>query len=157
MVTARRRGAFLLRLRAARQRAARKRSAVESGPPETARTRPDDCAKGLNRRCASAAEMGRAASAAHTLLLSLDLLSYTRGSARKLAQDFADRRPSRFLLAQCGKRLAKAHERIGRPGVSFVLGGDVDVGFGCAAIALALVVTFTDPIGGITGQSVVRV
>src|SRR3954462_5346838 len=65
MVTASNRGPLFS---AARQRAARTSSAVESGPPETARTRAGAWTRSANSDFASAAETG-AASAADTLLV----------------------------------------------------------------------------------------
>src|SRR6476646_466392 len=109
-------------LRARRQRAARNNSAVESGPPETARTRVDASANGLNSAFASATETGLASSAADTLLFSLDTLLHPRRCTRKFTQDFAERRARRFLLAERGKRLSKPQERLRRLGASLVFG-----------------------------------
>src|SRR5207245_15111 len=75
------------RLSAPRQRAINSNSAVESGPPETARTRPETQASGANNAFASAAESGAASSAADTLLFSLDPLLHRGRCAWKFAQE----------------------------------------------------------------------
>src|SRR5262249_43742782 len=96
-----------------RQRAARNNSAVESGPPETARTRAEARTSGPNSVFASAAEPDAASSAADTLLFPLDALLHDRRGARELAHDFAKRRAGRFLLAERGERLPEAQQGIG--------------------------------------------
>src|SRR5262249_59474601 len=99
------------RLSALRQRAISTNSAVESGPPETARTRAETRASGANNAFASAAETGAASSAADTLLFSLDPLPHRGRRARKLAHDFSARRARRLLLAEHGQRLSQAQQR----------------------------------------------
>ncbi len=91
------------RLNALRQRAISISSAVESGPPETAKTRAQTRASGANNLFASAAETGAASSAADTLLFSLDPLLHRGRCARKFAQDFSERRAGRVLLPERGK------------------------------------------------------
>src|SRR5215203_3323778 len=110
MVTARSCGPLFS---AARQRAAKTSNAVESGPPETARTRAGAWTRSANSDFASAVETG-AASAADTLLFPFDALLHADGRPRIFAQDLAERGAGRFLLAQCGERLAEPKERIRR-------------------------------------------
>src|SRR3954452_13919709 len=109
MVTARSASSLF---RERRHRPARYSSAVESGPPETASTSARACATVRNRTLASAAEIGRAASAADTLLFSVHSLFYRRRSAGKLARDLAQRCAGGFFLAQGGKGLPEPQERI---------------------------------------------
>src|SRR4051812_6762591 len=90
--------------RAARQSAASTMSAVESGPPETARMSAGATPSPSNKILASAAETGAAAqdgaaSAAHTLLFPLDALLHDERRARILASDSGERGAGRFLLA----------------------------------------------------------
>src|SRR5882672_5872211 len=125
-------------LRALRQRVASISSAVESGPPDTARTSAETWTREPNNVFASAAETGAASSAADTLLFSLDTLLHARRRARKLAHDFAERRAGRFLLAELRKRLPKAKQRIGRLGGGFEFGRDVEEDFRRVTKALAL-------------------
>src|SRR5216684_794478 len=103
------------------QRAASISSAVESGPPDTARTRTGRCARGPNSVLASADETGAAVSAADTLLFPLDALLQAGRCAGKLARNFGERRAGRFLLAQRGERLAEAEQCVRPPGVRLEL------------------------------------
>src|SRR5262249_23781503 len=145
------------RLSAPRQRAISISSAVESGPPETARTRARTRASGASNAFASAAETGAASSAADTLLFSLDPLPHRGRRARKFAQDFSERRAGRLLLAERGKRLSEAQKRIGRLGGGFVFGRDVEEGFRRVAEALALEHAFAEPIGGVAREPIVGI
>src|SRR5262249_38695248 len=142
------------RLSALRQRAISISSAVESGPPETARTRAETRASGVNSAFASAAETG---AAADPLLFSLDPLPHRGRRARKFAQDFSERRAGRLLLAERGKRLSEAQKRIGRLGGGLVLGRDVEEGFRRVAEAVALEHTFAEPIGGVAGEPIIGI
>src|SRR5262245_15755331 len=144
-------------LRALHQRAASTSSAVESGPPEIARISEAARASGSNSAFASAAETGVASSAARTLLLALDALLHARGCARKFSQDLAERRAGRLLLAERGERLPETQQRIGRLGVGFVFGRDVEEGFRGVAEALALEQGFAEPIGGVAGEPIVGI
>src|SRR6476660_2072923 len=121
-------------------------SAVESGPPETARTRAKASASGSNSVFASAAETGAASSAADTLLFSLDTLLHARRCTGKFTQDFAERRAGRFLLAERGKRLPKPQKCVGRLRGSLVFGRDREEGFRRVAEALTLEPAFTETI-----------
>src|SRR5262245_11203775 len=106
-----------------RQRAASAISAVESGPPETARTSAGKCSRPPNSRFISAAdEIGVASSAADAFLLTLDALSDRDRCARILAQHFRERRAGGFALAQLGKRLAEPQQRIRSARAGLVLG-----------------------------------
>src|SRR5215510_7940988 len=145
------------RLSALRQRAISINSAVESGPPETARTRAETRASGANNAFASAAETGAASSAADTLLFSLDPLPHRGRRARKFAQDFSERRAGRLLLAERGKRLSEAQKRIGRLGGGFVFGRDVEEGFRRVAEAVALEHALAEPIGGVADEPIIGI
>src|SRR6185503_6095846 len=129
-------------------------SAVDSGPPETARTRAVALASGANSVFASAAETGAASSAADTLLFSLDTLLHTGRCTGKLAQDLAERRAGGFLLAERGKRLSKPQQRVRRLGGRLIFGRDVEESFGRVAVALTLEQAFAQPIGGVPGHAV---
>src|SRR5262249_15324520 len=142
------------RLRARRQRAASTISAVESGPPETAATRVGAGATGSTSVFASAAEPGAVSSATDTLLFSLDALLHARRCARVLAQDLAERRAGRLLLAERGERLSEAQQRIGCLAGGFKLGRDVEEHFRRVAKALPLEQAFAQPIVGIAGQPI---
>src|SRR5262245_34592645 len=143
------------RLRARRQRAANTSSAVESAPPEMASTSVEASANGSNSAFASAAET--ASSAAGTLLFSLDPLLHARRGARKFAQHLAERRAGCLLLAEHGERLSEAEQRIGRLGVRFVFGRNVEEGFRRVAVALTLELALAEPEGGITGEPIVGI
>src|SRR6266487_2189197 len=145
------------RFSARRQRAMSSSSAVESGPPETARTRAGAWTSGANSAFASAAETGAASSAADTLLFSLDPLLHRRRRAWELAQHFAERCAGRFLLAERGERLPKAQKRIGSFGDGFIFGRDGEEGFRGVAVALALEHAFAQPIGGIPDEPIVGI
>src|SRR6476619_7465830 len=129
-------------------------SAVESGPPETARTRAVALASGSNSVFASAAETGAASSAADTLLFSLDTLLHTGRCTGKLAHDLAERRAGGFLLAERGKRLSKPQQRVRRLGGRLIFSRDVEESFGRVAVALTLEQAFAQPIGGVAGHAV---
>src|SRR5262249_12379509 len=145
------------RLSARRQRAISISSAVESGPPETAKTRTQTRASGANNLFASAAETGAASSAADTLLFSLDPLLHRGRCARKFAQDFSERCAGRLLLAERGKRLSQAQKRIGRLGGGFVFGRDAEEGFRCVAEAVALEHALAGPICGVAGEPIIGI
>src|SRR5438309_9194311 len=120
MVTARSSGP---RLRRARQRAANTSSVVESGPPETASTRPGAETRSANNAAVSTAVTGRAAgavSAAHTLLFRGDAGLHVRRSARIFAPDLRPGSAGHFLFAQRRQRLTEPQQRIRRFGVGFV-------------------------------------
>src|SRR3984893_2618420 len=99
MVTAISFGARLSRLA---QRAARKRRAVESGPPDTASTRPGKSSR--PRNSAFASPTPTFPSAVGTLLFPVDALLHAHRGARIFAQHFAERGAGRFLLAERRKR-----------------------------------------------------
>src|SRR4030095_8351289 len=139
------------------QRAMSSSSAVESGPPDTARTRAGAWTSGVNNAFASAAETGAASSAADTLLFSLDSLLHRRRRARELAQHFAERRAGRFLLAERGERLTEAQKRMGRFGDGFMFGRDGEEGFRGVAVALALEHALAQPIGCIPDEPIIGI
>src|SRR5262249_2292846 len=139
IVTARSEGP---RFSAARQRATSTISAVESGPPDTARTTAGTLARSANTAFASEAETGAPAaaapSAADTLLFPVDTLLHGDRCARIFARDLAERGARGLLLAERGERLPKAQQCVGRLGGGLVFGRDVEEGFGGVAVALAL-------------------
>src|SRR5262245_66543147 len=98
-----------------------------------------------------------ASSAAGTLLFSLDPLLHARRGARKFAQHLAERRAGRLLFAEHGEGLSEAEQRIGRLGVRFVFGRNVEEGFGRVAVALALELALAEPEGRIAGEPVVGI
>src|ERR1700736_5867160 len=102
MVTAISFGARLSRFA---QRAASTRSAVESGPPETASTSPGKSSRPRNSAFASAS--ATASSAVGTLLFPVDALFHAHRGARIFAQHLAQRGAGCFLLAKGCKRHAE--------------------------------------------------
>src|SRR5215208_2027754 len=145
-VTAR---SFGPRLCALRQRAARKSSAVESGPPETASTAAGAETRSSNRSLASAAESGRsssARSAADTLLFRCHVLFHVCGSAGVFAADFTPGRAGGFLFAQGGERLPKPQQRLRRLRAAVEFGGHAEERLRRIAIALALIKAFAQPV-----------
>src|ERR1700751_4679104 len=100
MVTATSFGARLIRFA---QRAASTSSAVESGPPDTARTRPREFSRPENKAFASSSRSAR--SAVRALLFTVDALLHTERSARIFPQPLAERGACRFFFAQSRKRL----------------------------------------------------
>src|SRR5438874_2634453 len=80
----------------------------------------------------------RAASAADTLLFSLDPLLHADRGARIFAGDLGERSAGGFFLAERRKRLAEAEQRVRRLGGGLVFGRDVEEGFRRIAEALAL-------------------
>src|SRR5882757_8329112 len=153
MVTANSAGPFLV---AARQRAARTSSAVESGPPETARMMTGEELRPANSAFASAAETG-AASAADTLLFPVDALLHADRRARIFAQDLAERRTGRFLLAERRERLPEPQQGVGRLRGRLELGRDVEEGLGGVAVALALEQAFAQPVLRLGRHPVARI
>src|SRR5580704_9862811 len=99
MVTA---TSFGARLNRFAQRAASTRSAVESGPPETASTKPGKFSRPRNSAFASASAM--LASAVGTLLFPVDALLHAQRGARIFAQHLAERGTGGFFLAERRKR-----------------------------------------------------
>src|SRR5277367_4332154 len=100
------------------QRAARTRSAVESGPPETASMRPRKPSRPENSAFASSSRT--ACSAMDTLLFPVDGLLHGRRSVRIFARNLAKRGAGCFLLAQSRQRLAKPQQRVRRARGSLV-------------------------------------
>src|SRR5580704_484910 len=152
MVTAMSFGARLSRLA---QRAASKSSAVESGPPDTARTSPGKSSRPRNSAFASPSPT--LPSAVGTLLFPVDALLHAHRGARIFAQHFAERGAGRFLLAERRKRHAEPQQRIGRPrgGVIFCRHGEE--GFCGIAIALALEQGFAHPELRLGRQTIARI
>src|SRR5271169_3327979 len=109
MVTATSLGARLSRFA---QRAASTRSAVESGPPDTARISPRKFSRPKNSAFASSSRT--ACSAVDTLLFLVHALLHALRGARIFAQHFAQRSAGGFLLPQSRERLAKPQQRVRR-------------------------------------------
>src|SRR5690348_5108403 len=109
-------------LSAARQRAANTISAVESGPPETARTRAAAERRSSNSVLASAAETGVASSAVDTLLFTVDALLHADRCPWIFARDLGKRGAGRLLLTHRGERLPKPKQRVGRTRRGLVFG-----------------------------------
>src|SRR3984893_2422015 len=93
---------FGARLSRFAQRAASTRSAVESGPPDTASTRPGKSSR--QRNSALASPSATAASAVGTLLFPVDALLHAHRGARIFAQHLAERSTGRLLFALRRKR-----------------------------------------------------
>src|SRR4029079_4034786 len=140
-----------------RQRAASRRSAVESGPPEMARMRAGWPARPANSDRISAALSAAPPSAADTLLLALDALLHGGGGFRILAAHLGERRTGHFLLLHGRERLRKPQQRLRRLGVAAVLGGKVEEGLRRGVIALALKQTLAQPELCIGGAAVGRI
>src|ERR1700722_18272833 len=152
MVTAISFGARLSRFA---QRAASTRRAVESGPPDTASTRPGKSSRPRNSAFASPSPT--AASAVGTLLFPVDALLHAHRGARIFAQHLAERSAGGFLFAERRKRHAQPQQRIGRPrgGVVFCRHGEE--GFGGIAIALAVKQGFPHPELRLGRQTIARI
>src|SRR6266545_3407193 len=144
-------------LSAARQRVASTSSAVESGPPETARTRARAERRSSNSVFASAAETGAASSAADTLLFPVDALLHADRRAGIFARDLAERGAGRLLLAHGGERLAEAEQRVRRARRGLVFGRNVEVRFRGVAVALALKQALAQPVLRVGGEPVARI
>src|SRR5579859_1768192 len=125
MVTASNRGGFFSRFA---QRAASSNSAVESGPPETATTKPGKSSR--PRNSASNSWSPTAASAVGTLLFPLHVLLHGKRRARIFAHHFAERSTGGFLLAERRQRLAEPQQRIrcARGGLVFGRDGEERLG-----------------------------
>src|SRR5437660_2743415 len=139
-----------------RQRAAKSMSAVESGPPETARINTGKLSSALKSLFASAAAIGAASLATDSFLLTVDALLYRDCCARVFAPDLGERGAGGLLLAQRSERLAEAQERVGRLGGRFVFGRDAEEGFGSVAETLALEQALAQPILRVGSKPVAR-
>src|SRR5580700_9593072 len=146
---------FGARLSRFAQRAASTRSAVESGPPDTASTSPGKCSR--PRNSAFASPSATAASAVGTLLFPVDALLHAHRGARIFAQHLAQRGAGRFLFAERRKRHAEAQQRIGRPRGGVILGRHREEGFRRIAIALALKQCFAHPELRLGRQAIARI
>src|ERR1700675_1379332 len=93
------------------QRATSTSSAMESGPPDTASTRPGKSSR--PRNSAFASPLATAASAVGTLLFPVDALLHAHRGARIFAQPLAERGAGRFLFAERRERHAEPQQRIG--------------------------------------------
>src|SRR5437868_3126653 len=87
--------------------------AVESGPPETARTRLGTSTRSANSNPASLTETGSAPSAADTFLFPLDPLLDAVGGPRIFSCDLSQGIARGVLLAERCQRLAKPQQRVG--------------------------------------------
>src|SRR5262245_20166261 len=142
---------------ARRQRAASSSSAVESGPPETARTRESTRASGANNFFASAREIAEASSATDTLLFSLHSLLHAPRRARILAQRFAKRSAGSLLLSQRGERLSEPQQRIRGLGRGLEFGRDVEKGLSSITVTLPLEQSLAEPERRLGGEPIARI
>src|SRR5262249_12657947 len=131
-------------------------SAVESGPPETARIALATEARSANSPAASRVETG-AASAAGTLLFSLDALLEGNRGARIAASDLIEGGACRVLLAERRKRLAEPQQRIRRLGGGLGFGRAREERLRGIRIALALEQRLAEPIVRVGYQPIARV
>src|SRR5580698_9652917 len=152
MVTAMSFGARLSRFA---QRAASTSSAVESGPPDTASTRPGKSSR--PRNSAFASPSATAASAVGTLLFPIDALLHAQRGARIFAQHLAQRSTGCFLFAERRKRHAEPQQRIGRPRGGVILCRHRKEGFRRIAIALGLEQGFAHPELRLGRQAIARI
>src|SRR5580704_13125356 len=146
---------FGARLSCFAQRAARTRSAVESGPPEIASKRPGKSSSPRNSPLASRSET--ACSAADTLLFPVNALLHVERGPRIFAQHFAQRSAGRFFFVERRKRHAKLEQRIGRLRRRVVFGGDSEERFSSIAILLALEQTLAKPVLRFRRHAVARI
>src|SRR6202044_1233449 len=116
--------------------AARTNSAVESGPPETARINPRAFSRPLNTTFASSSRT--AFLAVGTLLFPVHVLLHRRRSPRIFWQAFAERRAGSFLFPERRERLTEPHQRLRRARGGFVFGRDRQEGFSGLPIMLFL-------------------
>src|SRR6266508_2261923 len=143
------------RFNRARQRAASQSSAVESGPPETARTMAALGARSANSAAASADRTGR--SAAGTLLFPLDALLHGRRQAGILAPDLDEGGAGGLLLLERRERLAEPQQGVGRLAGFLELGRDVEEGLGGIPVALALEQALAEPIMRLRREAIGRI
>src|SRR5580698_1344721 len=125
------------------QRAARTRSAVESGPPDTASNSPGKFSRPRNSPLASASET---ASAAGTLLFPLHALFHTERGPWIFAQDFAERSTRGFFLVERRKRHPELEQRVRGARRRVVLGRNRQERFRGIAILLTLEQTLAEPV-----------
>src|SRR5262245_7821839 len=90
-----------------RQAAARTSSAVESGPPETARTSAGASINPAKKTSASASEIATMSSAVDTFLFPLNALFHVERRTRILEVNLAEGRAGKFLLTHRGNRLSE--------------------------------------------------
>src|SRR5580700_5283405 len=140
MVTAMSFGARLSRFA---QRAASTSSAVESGPPDTASTRPGKSSRPRNSALASPS--ATLPSAVGTLLFPIDALLHAQRGARIFAQHLAERGTGGFFLAERRKRHAEPQQRVGRPRGVLVFGRHRQERFRRVVVALILEQGFAKP------------
>src|SRR5262245_10573705 len=139
-------GPRLMRLR---QRAASSSSALESGPPETARTSAGADWRPANSVSASLEVIGSVRSAAGTLLGRRHALLHAARGLGIFAADLAERGAGRLALAERGERLAEPQQRVGRLGARLELGGDREEGFRRVAVALPVEQALAQPVIGV--------
>src|ERR1700730_636640 len=162
------------RLKPRRQRAASHISAIESGPPDTARTIAGARFQSANRRLASCAEIGELSSsgmafgnpvsssdqlrhfalALYPLLLTVDGCFDAARGARIFPRHFAECRTGGLLLLQRRQRLSEPQQRVGRFGRSIDVGGDAEEGFRGVAILLPLEKALAEPILRVRDQGI---
>src|ERR1700733_1872661 len=143
------------RLRRFVQRAASTRSAVESGPPETARTKPGKLSRPRNSARASSSET--ASSAVGTLLFPVHALLHAERGPRIFAQHLAQGSAGCLLLAQRRKRLAEPQQGVGSTRGCLVFGGHGEERLGGIMILLILEQGFAEPELRLGRQPVARI
>ncbi len=140
-------------LRAWRQRAASSSSAVESGPPETARTR----AEGIGERIKQRLRLGggdrrRIVSSGHASVLARHPASRRPMHGETLRRTSpSDAQAASFspsAASDCPSRRSASGALRG----SLVFGRDREEGFRRVAVALTLEQAFTEPVGGVAGE-----
>src|SRR5579862_1043490 len=142
------------RLRRLIHRAARTSSAVESGPPDTARISPGNPSRPRNRAPASPSET--ASSAVGTLLFPIHALLHIERGARVFAQHFAERSAGRFFFAKRRERHSEFQQRVGCARVRVVFGRDGEEGFRGVAILLTLEQALAEPVLRLWRQPIAR-
>src|ERR1700722_8270268 len=146
---------FGARLSRFTQRAASTSSAVESGPPDTASTRPGKSSRPRNSAFASLSPT--LPSAVGTLLFPVDALLHTHRGARIFAQHLTQRSTGGFLFAERRQRHAEPQQRIGCPRGGVIFRRHGEEGFRGIAIALALKQGFAHPELRLERQAIGRI
>src|SRR5450432_4080481 len=162
------------RAKVRRQRAASHINAIESGPPETARTIAGAAFQSANRRFASVAEIGEWSSsgmafgnpvsssdqlrqfalALNPFLLTVDGGFDAARGAGIFPVHFAERRTGGLLFLQSRQRLTEPQQRVGRLCRFIEFGGDAEEGFRGVAILLALEKALAEPVLRVGDQGI---
>src|SRR5215472_14991231 len=146
---------FGARLSRFAQRAASTSSAVESGPPETARMRPREFSRPENNAFASSSR--RAWSAVGAFLFTVDALLHAERSARIFPQHLAKRGACGFFFAQGRKRLPQPQQRVRSARGVLVFGGNGEKGFRSVAVLFVLKQALAQPVLRFGSEPVARI